>query len=572
MAGGLLNIVINGSQDLYLTGTPEITHFKVIYRRYTNFSTESMRVSLEDTVGFGIKSHVVLPRIGDLISKTYLEIVVPEVAIKRELDYQEISNATIIYNQSLDILHRINVYMNVNISAYRAVNDVYIAENDITINDMRTAIQNVFNNVTIGSTSTQTNAHNDFASILANNPIYDMSEVDLLNLAETVPINTTKDSFFKMIQSAVNKSYSVQQYYENIAFENKKNLDDASNPNYKFAWVKRLGHAIIDYITVYIGGQEIDKHYGDWINIWWELTHNIYQEENYFKMIGDVKELTSFDRNTKPSYVIQVPLNFWFSRFSGWALPLLAMEYHDISLEVKFKSADVCAYIENTGEGDISVSDLFENNDIFIESSLLIDYVYLDGPERRKFAQSAHEYLIDQVKYISIDNINIPRVPIILDFNHPCKEIIWVIQKQSYMENLDGHTETQLCNYKTLYGKNPLKDGMLELNGHERIAKIDGAYFNYVRPYCSHKDIPDTGINLYSFALVPEENQPSGSCNFSRLSKTLLTLDLEPSVFTDTISDPSGNNIINDLVNIRVYAVIHNVLRIIGGMGALAFS
>lgn len=569
MAGGLLNIVIYGSQDLYLTGTPEITHFKIVYRRHTNFSVESIRINFEDTIGFGIKSHVVLPRIGDLIYKTYLEVNIPQVKIKRSIDSQLITDATTDYINSLDDLHTIGDYMNINIGAYRKANDIFTAENDITVNDMILVIQNEFNNVSIGSFTT--NTLTNFKKLIAGG-IFDIGQLDLYNLSERVSdTSITKESFMIMILSCVNKSYEVQEYYENLAYGLLGKLNDLKNDNYKFAWVKRLGHSIIDYVTVYIGGQQIDKHYGDWINIWYELTKNSYQEENYMKMIGDMDVLTNFDRKTKPTYTVQVPLNFWFCRFNGLGLPLLAMEYHDVSIEVKFRTADECAYLENTQDGEVSVSDIFENNDINIGSSLLVDYVYLDGPERRKFAQSAHEYLIDQVKFLSQDNVMHEEVPIRLDFNHPCKELIWVAQKQSFMENLDGHTETKLWNYGISDNGtiNPVKFAKLQFNGHERVTKSKGSYFNLLRPYTMHRNIPPDGINIYSFALAPEENQPSGSCNFSRISNALLTLYLEPSAFFKL---DSSSNVMKDPINIRVYALTQNVLRIIGGMGALAFA
>jgi hypothetical protein len=573
MAGGLLNIVISGSQDLYLTGTPEITHFKVIYRRYTNFSVESIRINFEDSVGFGQKTHLVFPRIGDLISKTYLEINIPQVSIKRNIDSSDIQQAKEEYINSLERLNDMNIYMDLNIKAYKAAYDIFIDNNEIKVSDMADAIRSVFSTVSVSKSLilASTRTPNDIMnSIISDTDIFKMSEFDLLMLADLIPLNSDKNTFMKMIVSHIDKSFTVQKYYETITEELRLKYIDTMNRNYKFAWVKRLGHALIDYVTVYIGGQEIDKHYGDWINIWWELTKNSYQEDNYYKMIGDVSELTTFDRNTKPSYTIHVPLNFWFSKnFYGNAVPLIAMEYNDMSIEVKFKQADLCAYIENIGDGDISISDLFENNDIVLNSSLLVDYVYLDAPERRKFAQSAHEYLVDQVKYLSLENINVTNVPIILDFNHPCKEIIWVIQKQSYMLNQDGHTETQLFNYSTSTGKNPLLNAKLELNGYQRIELSEGNYFNLLRPYYSHKNIPSNGINLYSFSLCPEENQPSGSCNFSRITKSLLTLNIDPSTFKN---DDISGNYVEDLVNIRVYAVIHNVLRFISGMGALANS
>jgi hypothetical protein len=110
-------------------------------------------------------------------------------------------------------------------------------------------------------------------------------------------------------------------------------------------------------------------------------------------------------------------------------------------------------------------------------------------------------------------------------------------------------------------GYNPVVVAKIQLNGHDRFTEREGRYFNLVQPYQHHTNIPAVGINVYSFALKPEEHQPSGSCNFSRIDNATLLLTL-------------SNNTVNtyNTAQVRIYAVNYNVLRIMSGMGGLAYS
>jgi hypothetical protein len=567
MAGGLINIVTYGSQDLFLTGTPEITHFKVIFRRYTNFSSESLRVLFEDRIIFGGECSVVLPTIGDLAYKTYLEMVIPQVSIKRQLDQADIATKLVAYNDALANLNIVGDFMSLNFTAYRDATSDYLAENDTTITSMKNVIIQDFNLSGGSSSTTNEQIVQDFSDLIAGT--FDIDTVNLNTIAEKANSDIlTKDQFYNQIKGAITNSYAINKYYQDLVNIALATYNDSLNPNYKFAWVKRLGHSLIKYVDVYIGGEKIDRHYGDWINIWYELTGNKDQENNYFKMIGNVPELTTFDRTTKPKYIIQVPLQFWFCRFNGLAIPLVAMEYSDITITVRFRKANECAYIEDPGTGQIiNMDDLFANESIGLDSSLLVDYIYLDGPERKKFAQSAHEYLIEQTQFIFLDNMQQQDIPVKFDFSHPCKEFVWITQKMSYTDNYDGFTESKWWNYgiNPDGSGNPTLNARLDFNGYSRIEKQNGPYFNYVQPYQFHRNTPSDGINMYSFSTAPEEQQPSGTCNFSRIAHSVLYLKLDPAIYaTNDITIP-------EYVGVKIFTRNINVLRIIGGMGAMAF-
>lgn len=182
-------------------------------------------------------------------------------------------------------------------------------------------------------------------------------------------------------------------------------------------------------------------------------------------------------------------------------------------------------------------------------ASLFVDYIYLDTDERRQFAQVQHEYLIEQLQFTGAESFSNTSVKSKLALNHPCKELVWVVQSDANAAAKDW------SNY-TFGGDQPVDSAKLQLNGHDRFAAREGRYFNLVQPYQHHTRIPDDGIYVYSFALNPEQHQPSGTVNMSRIDNATLQLTLS----ADTAC------------KLRVYAVNYNVLRVMAGMGGLAYS
>ena len=179
-----------------------------------------------------------------------------------------------------------------------------------------------------------------------------------------------------------------------------------------------------------------------------------------------------------------------------------------------------------------------------MNASLYVDYVYLDTDERRRFAQVSHEYLIEQLQFTGDETAT---QNIKLNFNHPVKEIVWVEK--------DG--DAKVGDYKCTYD-----NAQLSLNSHERFSKRKPMYFQLVQPYQHHERVPVTEadqsmINVYSFALKPEEHQPSGTCNMSRIDNATLKLE--------NITSGDGSVV-------KVFAVNYNVLRLMSGMGGLAYS
>ena len=386
MGGGLLQLVAYGAQDVYLTGNPQITFFKVVYRRHTNFSIESIIQSHNGTVDFGSRMTCQISRNGDLLHKLYLQ----------------------------------------------------------------------------------------------------------------VEINGTVNNVIK---------------------------------------TQNLGHYIIKTAEVEIGGQLIDRQYGIWMQIWNELTLPYGKKEGFDKMIGnynhsDLHHTITNGVNSK----LYIPLEFWFCRNVGLALPLIALQYHEVKININFNDLTK-SYNGNTEDGNLILS----------SAALWADYIFLDTDERRRFAQLSHEYLIEQVQFTGSESaVASSKTRLKMSFNHPVKELVWVNMKDSYQNAKNW------CVWQ-----DQITDKVeLQLNGNDRFAPRDPKYFTLVQPYQHHTNIPVAkNIGVYSFALKPEEHQPSGTLNMSRIDTAQITIPQ---------SSVAGN--------IYLFAHSYNVLRILSGMGGLAYS
>jgi len=547
-----MQLVAYGAQDVYLTGNPQITFWKVSYRRHTNFAMESIEQTFNGQADFGRRVTCTISRNGDLAYRTYLQVTLPEI------------------NQQM-----------------------------------------------------------------------------------------------------ANTSNSDGVYAR---------------------WLDFPGEQLISQVEVEIGGQRIDRQYGDWMHIWNQLTLTSEQQRGYYKMVGNTTQLTyitdpSFNdvdgpcesnaprqvcapRNALPETTLYVPFQFWYCRNPGLALPLIALQYHEVKINLDIRPIDECLWAVRTlntakcTSGGSSAKVTTAYNQSLVAASLYVDYVFLDTDERRRMAQNPHEYLIEQLQFTGDESVGSSSNKIKLNFNHPVKELIWVVQPDenvdycaslecgqtlykvlgaqpfNYTDAIDAlpnaihsfggpesiaETTTSFIDTNGLFqdagavdvttqnwwhtnpgaasgteynapnlgfhavngpaiqnsgvsdagtfvlaetaldmhcwGENPVVTAKLQLNGQDRFSEREGTYFDLVQPYQHHTRSPDTGINVYSFALRPEEHQPSGSCNFSRIDNATLQLVLSNATVEGTKT-----------AKVRVYATNYNVLRVMSGMGGLAYS
>ncbi len=320
----------------------------------------------------------------------------------------------------------------------------------------------------------------------------------------------------------------------------------------------------INNVELSIGGQRIDKHYQKW----WRLYTELYLDET--KKASYAKMTTALTGNT-----VYLPLIFFFNRNPGLYLPLIALQYHEVRVDV----------------------DLASNFDTYCEGfKMWANYIYLDTEERRRFAQKGHEYLIEQVQHTGVDSVdaNAPK-QIRLSYNHPVKELVWCFSNTAAAASMwnftskNGLTDVVLesnvlanedsnCFVPITYGSGvptlkygvdgttavfteeaagPLDTFKLVLNGQDRFKEQKGKYFNQVQSYNHHTGCPYPGVYSYSFALKPEEHQPTGTCNFSRIDNAQVAVTLKAGV---------------DTTSMHMFATNYNVLRIQSGMGGLAFS
>ncbi len=317
-----------------------------------------------------------------------------------------------------------------------------------------------------------------------------------------------------------------------------------ANPGQTVAWTRNIGHVIIDDISVEIGGGVIDKHYGMWYTIYNELTQVAEKEDAYNVMIGNTKALTD-QAATIPAATLYVPLIFWFCKSPGLALPLIALLYHDVKLHVQFRSAVEC-YITSDNI-PLSVTPQLSN------VSLYLDYIFLDSAERRMFSQANHEYLIETLQTNGAESYSNAAIRQKLGFSHPTKELIWVVQPDANVvggaNRWTDFTDSGV-GPNPYAGNNPMADARIQLNTHDRISQRKAAYFNLVQPYFHHTRCPATGIFCYSFALSPENHQPSGSINMSRIEGVNIMMTLT------TGTSP---------VRVYPFAISYNILRITSG-------
>jgi hypothetical protein len=344
------------------------------------------------------------------------------------------------------------------------------------------------------------------------------------------------------------------------------------------AWTNSLGHALIKAVTIEVGGQKIDSQYGEWLEIWNALTQVAEKENGYNHMIGKYASSVGLIGNADSSRIYYIPLMFWFNKNPGLSLPLIALQYHEVKIVLEFRhAAELIVGLTSSGDRDFgsNTTSIRDSAGVsLVNAALWVNYVYLDTEERRRFAQMSHEYLIDQLQFTGFESLQLDQVSqkIRLNYNHPVKEIIWTLQWEPNFTV--GTAYNDWFNFSAAlpgvptpsYAVDLMADALIMLNGHERFAVRPQTYFRLVQPYECHTRIPDNFIYLYSFGLRPEEHQPSGTVNMSRIDNAQLKFDL-----TNVANLPPGSWS-GAIGRIAIYATNYNVFRVMSGMGGLAYS
>ena len=411
--GGLLQLVALGKQDVFLTGNPQMTWFKMVYRRYTNFAIESQPMYFDGTPDFGKKITCNVPRRGDLLSQVVLEVTLPA-----------------------------------------------------------------------------------------------------LTLMDGTPVS----------------------------------------------YANAIGHALIQEITIEIGEQQIDRQTGEWMEIWSNYTTTKDKQTGFYNMIGKV------DGYSPPTLFgplkLYIPLRFWFCRNPGLALPLVALQYHPIRINLTLRPLNQLFFSQALTTPECTTLQVKPAS--ITELMLWGDYVYLDVEERRRFVSSTHEYLIEQVQYTAPIAIapGATTASLRLEFNHPVRELFWFVKRDAMNRYNEFFNYSSLGTFEIGTRTDILADAVLQLDGFDRFQVRDAGYFRLVQPWQYHTVIPEEFFMYsYSFALRPEDAQPSGSMNASRMDSMVLQISIDGTLV----------NTIGTLTS-RVYAINHNVLRIADGFGGVLFT
>jgi hypothetical protein len=341
------------------------------------------------------------------------------------------------------------------------------------------------------------------------------------------------------------------------------------------SYVNSIGHALIQEITIEVGEQEIDRQNGEWMEIWSSYTTSVDKQTGFYNMIGKT------DGYTAPNFTgpqkLYIPLRFWFCRNPGLALPLIALQYHPVRINLTLRPLNQMFY--SSGLSTPQCTNLEVNPVSITDLMLWGDYIYLDVEERRRFVSNTHEYLIEQVQYT-------PPIPVApgatsaalrIEFNHPLREIFWYVQRDDMTRYHEYFNYSSLGLYEVGLRQDILQDMVLQLDGFDRFQVRDAGYFRLVQPWQYHTVIPeDFFVYSYSFALEPESAQPNGSMNASRMDSIVLQINLVPTVVNPSQAPPpAGSPIICPLpgtLHTRVYGINHNVFRIADGFGGVLFT
>ena len=517
MGGGLMQLVAYGAQDIYLTGNPQITFFKVVYRRHTNFSMESIQQTFNGTANFGNDVSATISRNGDLVYRMYLE-------------------HTAVFTGAANVA-------GANVGLVERYGDSLIKECEIEIGgqriDQHTSMWN-----RVWSDLTEFNPSGHFGASQGPNGSAD----------------TPSSGNGTLYQLMTGNGYGLNTGASADDDRNEAALD-------AFGSTGTSDGSLTGSCNGFSYLSSADGSAGGSITV-----NNIF-----------------------------LPLNFWFCRNPGLALPLIALQYHEVKVKMTFEETTNLArtFDSNDQTTAASIAATFIGNTTATSPTfnLWCDYIYLDTDERRRFAQVSHEYLIEQLQY-SENTVTSASPSINLNFNHPVKELIWTTRNESdgaaagrcQTFGSTGDPTAGPVSLDTMGG-----NWQLKLNGHDRFKERDSKYFTRTQVWEHHTGygatptLGDNATNLgaqvaiahgadsiavYSFALKPEEHQPSGTCNFSRIDNAQLV----GSSLKTPVGDGSatltniGAGTTSDNVKLTIFAVNYNVLRIMSGMGGLAYS
>ena len=558
MPSGLIQIVAYGAQDLFLTGIPEITFFKFLYKRYTNYAMEFIELNLDGNKNFGEEISCEIPKNGDLINDIILKVSLPSVSLNKTTSNEEIEQNYNNLTQSETLIKNFNNFIH------------FIYESIIIANNGLDNFNETFDNI-YTSINTYLDSNKDFllnkniiGDDINNNFNITLHLLNIYNLNENQLIK--KNKLKLLIESYINKSYNILKNLQDDYSTKKTIYESSLNNNYNFSWINTLGWNIVSKVELEIGGFVIDRSYSQYLYIWNQLFNTNFKKLDFNKLFSLSSSVYTYDNTTKNNFDIYIPIKLFFNKDYSLSLPIISIKHQVVIIKLNINTLSKLIYTDytlNDIQSKIKISNI----------KLLTNFIYLDQDERLKFANSNHEYLIEQTNQIQYKNIKKNDIDLELNINNPTKYIIWTNQKESDINNYNIHNEySSTLTYDltdsypniTSNKNNSILSSYLQLNGVDRSIPYDSIYYNYVIPYEHNLSSCNDGINIYSFSLNPNDLQPSGSCNFSKLNKKFLKITLNND-FLNRLSD-------DDYIISNVFSTNYNILKFRKGMASLAFS
>lgn len=559
MPGGLIQIVAYGAQDLFLTGIPEITFFKYIYKRYTNFAMEFIELQFNGDKNFGEEISCQIPKDGDLLKDTVVKVVIPAVKLEKSTtDTSLVANANVNMNDAENVYINFTNFISYIYESIKLAN-IGIENTNQTFSNIKTSI------------NTYLNSDNNYLLLKnkVNSDIQKMFDIEshLTSIASKAINESEKKTFLNnLVNGYLDLGSSIAKNLQKDYIDKKKIYDSSLENNYNFSWIKDLGWNLISEVELTIGGNIVDKQYGTWLFLWNELFESVYKKKDIEKLHSRTSLAYTHNNSAKPSFTIYIPLKMFFNREYGLSLPLVSIRNQSIILKIQLEKLSKLVYTDYT---DSNIVDLIKLSNI----TLLANYIFLDQDERIKFAEADHEYLIEQTNFYSYRKPKNTELNLELNINHPVKYYVWTVQKESdiNVNNLHNNYESNIIfsvdNGKTIISTNngnPISSATLEMNGVDRTKFHDGIYYNYLTTYELNLNSPLDGINYFSFSINPKDMQPSGSCNFSRLNRKNLKMEFD-STFLNRLSS-------SDFIIIKFTYVNYNILKFSKGYGSLVFN
>ena len=558
MPSGLIQIVSYGAQDLFLTGIPEITFFKFLYKRYTNFAMEFIELNLDGNKNFGEEISCEIPKTGDLINDLILKISLPTVSLNKTTSNEEIEQN---YN---NLVQSETLIKNFNNFIHFIYDSIIIANNGL--DNFNENFDNIYTSI-----NTYLDSNKDFllnkniiGDDINNNFNITLHLLNIYNLNENQLIK--KNKLKLLIDSYINKSNNILKNLQDDYSLKKTIYENSLNNNYNFSWINTLGWNIISKVELEIGGFVIDRSYNQYLFIWNQLFNSHFKKLDFNKLFSLSSSAYTYDNTTKNNFDIYIPIKLFFNKDYSLSLPIISIKHQVVIIKININTLSKLIYTDynlNDIQSKIKITNI----------KLLTNFIYLDQDERLKFSNSNHQYLIEQTNLYQYKNIKKNDIDLELNFNNPTKYIIWTNQKESDLINYNIHNEySSTLNYDltdsypniTSNKNNTILSSNLQLNGVDRSIPYDSIYYNYVVPYEHNLSSCNDGINMYSFSLNPNDLQPSGSCNFSKLNKKFLKISLNDD-FLNRLND-------DDYIISNVYSTNYNILRFRKGMASLVFS